>query len=58
MKQRTKDKFAVAGGVLFILLFVAAIVGSIWLHLFAPCEYVGWLPTKDVPNRCMEVKIR
>lgn len=58
LSYRTKDNLAVLGGVLFILLMIAGICLSVWLHFFAPCEYVGWLPAKDVPSRCFSVDVR
>lgn len=58
LSYRTKDNLAVAGGVLLILFIIAAVVLSVWLHFFAPCEYVEWIPAKDVPSRCFSVDVR
>ena len=58
LSYRAKDRLAVFFGVLFLIFLAAMIVGNLWLYFLAPCEYVDWMPTKDVPNRCMSVDVR
>lgn len=54
MNYRTRDRLAVDFGVMLLLLIIGGIVLSVWLSFFAPCKYVGWMPAKDVPNRCAD----
>lgn len=43
---------------IWVLMILIGIPLTIWLYFFAPCEYVGWMPSKDVPNRCLQVDVR
>jgi hypothetical protein len=38
--------------VLFVLFLVVAVIVTVWIHFFAPCHAIGWLPAKDLPSRC------
>ena len=38
----------------WILLGMVFLLNA-WLYLFAPCKWVGWLPAKDVPARCLTI---
>lgn len=53
MKQSTKDNFAVLGGILFLLAIAGMIVLGVWLRFFAPCGAVDWMPTAEMPGRCL-----
>ena len=48
--RRLKDGLAWA---LAILALALIIVGPIAAHVFAPCDWVDWMPTKNVPGRCL-----
>jgi hypothetical protein len=51
-RRRRQDALAVLGGVAFLLLIVAFIALSVWIHFFASCGHIGWLPAKEMPARC------
>jgi len=40
----------------FVVLFVLSIVASVYVHNFASCDKLGYLPVKDLPARCLMVK--
>ena len=42
----------VIGGILFLLAIAFFIGISIWVHFFASCGHIGWLPAKEMPARC------
>ena len=42
-------------GPLFFLVVFLIIAFSVYVHFFAPCHVIGWLPAKDVPSRCFSI---
>lgn len=53
MTRVKRDWVAVVAGALIIAIVVALVALSIWARVAAPCEWVNWLPAKDVPARCL-----
>ena len=47
-------------GAAIAMFLVVVLLGAlgIWLAAFAPCKYVTWMPTKEVPTRCLQVDVR
>lgn len=35
------------------IALVTVIGLSVYMSFFAPCKYLTWMPTKDVPARCL-----
>lgn len=48
-----KDMWDEWGWVLYLVILLGLIGLGIWLSFFAPCEYVDWMPTKELPGRCL-----
>jgi hypothetical protein len=51
------ENLKLIGAAIALLLIVALIPISIWARVAAPCKYVDWLPTNEVPSRCLSVRV-
>ena len=58
MKRRRSTDWGLVGGIVGFILIIVLTIGSFWLHFAAPCKYVTWMPSKDVPSRCLEIRVR
>lgn len=48
-----KDTLVTVLGALVLILIVVLVIASIVARFVAPCEYIDWMPTADVPARCL-----
>lgn len=37
----------------WIILFVGVLIFGIWFRMAAPCSWMGNLPAKEIPGRCL-----
>jgi hypothetical protein len=51
-RRRQENALAAAGAVLLAVFVLGLIALSIWIHFFASCGHIGWLPAKEMPSRC------
>jgi hypothetical protein len=39
--------------VVFVVALVVAVAVGVWVRWFAPCDALGWLPSAEIPARCL-----
>lgn len=49
MSQRNDD----VGTTVFAFAVVLAVVIAVWMHWFASCDALGWIPAAEIPARCL-----
>jgi hypothetical protein len=38
---------------LYVVVVVALVAFLVWFYVFAPCEWLAWMKTGDIPARCL-----
>jgi hypothetical protein len=53
VKQNVKDWLVVIFGILALTLVIVVPIAVVVARVAAPCDWIDWIPVKDLPGRCL-----